>query len=110
MAKVAVEKHLEPAAVAENAHKVHDYLNGPFFILRAALYFTIAGLIANRLNAWGKRFEDGRRRGGPTGKLRYWAGPAHHHLRAEHDLRGHRLGHVGRADLGVQHVPRRFTA
>ncbi len=74
VAKVATERHLEPAAVIENSHKVHDYLNGPFFLLRAALYFGIAGLIANRLNAWGRKFED---TGDETayGKLRYWAGP-----------------------------------
>ena len=70
----ATELGMPPAAVAENAHKVHDYLNAPFFILRTAVYFLLGGLLANRLNAWGQRFEDtGDERA--WGKLRNLAGP-----------------------------------
>jgi hypothetical protein len=58
VAEVAKRLDMPPAAVAENAHKVHDYLNPLFFLARAGIYFLVGGLLANRLNAWGQRFED----------------------------------------------------
>lgn len=74
VAKTAARLGMPPAAVAENAHKVHDYLNEWFFIARAAVYFLIGGLLANRLNAWGQRFEDTGDEAA-YGKLRTVAGP-----------------------------------
>lgn len=66
VAKKAAELHMPPTAVAENAHKVHDYLNVPFFLIRAVVYFAIGGGLAYLLNVWGRRFED-------TGDERAWA-------------------------------------
>jgi hypothetical protein len=74
VAAKAAELGMPVPAVAENAHKVHDYLSVPFFLLRAALYFGLAGLFANRINAWGQRFEETGDEAA-YGRLRFFAGP-----------------------------------
>ena len=49
---------LRPDAIEEAHHKMHDYLNPLFFVIRAGLYFTVMGVLAFFLNKWGRRFED----------------------------------------------------
>lgn len=51
-------------AVEETSHKMHDYLNPPFAIARAAGVFAIWGIMIFFLNHWGQKFED-------TGDMKY---------------------------------------
>ena len=83
------------------------YLNVPFFLIRAALYFGIWSFIAI-LYYRGSRGQDatGRSRGvGPPAPPRR---ARHHRPRAHPDLRLDRLDHVADAALVLDHVRRLF--
>jgi hypothetical protein len=56
--EIAAQRHLPELAVEENMHKVHDFLNAPFFTARFAIYFVILGVIIYFQNAWSRPAED----------------------------------------------------
>jgi hypothetical protein len=58
IAEVAVFKGTVPLQVEENQHKIHDYLNKPFFLLRAVAYFLILGTFGYFLTTWGNKSEE----------------------------------------------------
>jgi hypothetical protein len=58
IAEVAASKGTRPEAVEENHHKVHDYLNKPFFLARAVGYFVVLGTLAFFVLKWTKRVEE----------------------------------------------------
>ena len=64
-----------PEAIEELHHKMEDYLNPTFFIVRAVIYFLVLGTIAYFYNIWGRRSED---HDDPAARshLRGLAGPA----------------------------------
>ena len=66
---------VRPEAIEELHHKMADYLNPTFFIVRAVIYFVVLGIIAYGYNAWGRRFED-HDDPADRAKLRGLAGPA----------------------------------
>jgi hypothetical protein len=49
---VAAAKGVRPEAVEENQHKIHDYLNRPFFLIRFVLYFAFWFGMVVLLNKW----------------------------------------------------------
>jgi hypothetical protein len=49
---------LRPEAVEEARHKIHDYLNKPFFLVRFVLYFAIWGTLVFFLNKWARPAEE----------------------------------------------------
>ena len=83
------------------------YLNVPFFLIRAALYFGIWSFIA-LLYYRGSRGQDVTGDPRVSARLRRLAGPAHHRPRADPDLRLGRLDHVAHAALVLDHVRRLF--
>jgi hypothetical protein len=56
--EVAQAKGLPELAVEEAQHKIRDYLNVPFFIVRFVLYFVLWGTLIYFLNKWGRRAEE----------------------------------------------------
>lgn len=50
--EIAAREHLPLDAVKENQHKIHDYLNGPFFALRAVAIFGVLWAVANCILKW----------------------------------------------------------
>ncbi|HVK15376.1 MAG TPA: hypothetical protein VM533_00415 [Fimbriiglobus sp.] len=57
-ANIAAAKGMPELAVEENQHKIHDYLNPTFFIVRFVLYFALWYTIIHLLNKWGRRAEE----------------------------------------------------
>lgn len=55
---VADAKGLPEPAVEEAQHKIHDYLNPVFFLVRYVLYFALWGTLIYLLNKWGRRAEE----------------------------------------------------
>jgi hypothetical protein len=58
IAEVAVYKGTVPLQVEENQHKIHDYLNKPFFLARAVGYFLVLGLFGYFVTTWARGVED----------------------------------------------------
>ena len=83
------------------------YLNVPFFLIRAALYFGIWSFIAV-LYYRGSRGQDVTGDPGVSARLRRLAGALDHHPRADPDLRLDRLDHVTHAALVLDHLRRVF--
>lgn len=59
VAKVAAYKGTVPLQVEENQHKIHDYLNKPFFIVRGVIYFLVLGTFGYFVTTWARPLEDG---------------------------------------------------
>lgn len=58
LAKVAVFKGTVPLQVEENQHKIHDYLNKPFFLIRAVAYFALLGTFGYFVVTWSRPIEE----------------------------------------------------
>ena len=81
------------------------YLNEPFFLVRAALYFAVWSVIA--VCVLPRLARPGRDRGSAvSARLRRFAGPALIVARADPDLRRDRLDHVAHAALVLDDVRR----
>ena len=83
------------------------YLNVPFFLIRAALYFGIWSFIA-LLYYRGSRGQDATGDPAVSARLRRFAGPAIIVLALTQTLRLDRLDHVAHAALVLDHVRRLF--
>jgi hypothetical protein len=74
LAEPAAAKNTRPEAIEEAHHKIHDYLNPPFYAVRTAVYFGILGLIAFLVLGWTRSLED-QDSLTAWGKLRAFSGP-----------------------------------
>ena len=83
------------------------YLNVPFFLIRAALYFAIWSFIA-LVYYRGSRGQDATGAPGVSARLRRSRRARHHRPRADPDLRLDRLDHVAHAALVLDHLRRLF--
>ncbi len=57
-ADVGAAMGVRPEAVEENQHKIHDYLNPVFVLVRFVLYFVIWGVFVYFLNKWARPAEE----------------------------------------------------
>ena len=79
------------------------YLSAPFFVGRAVFYFAVWIILALLLVRWSRR-RDADPRPALTARLRNLSAPGLALLCADHHLRGHRLAHVARSRMDVEHL------